>query len=111
MAHAPQCPALSQTIPAPQPVPAAAGPVSLHVGEPLAHEITPARHAVGVQAAPALEQSTQAPWPSHTPAAQVVPASVGLSCTQACVALQDEGPAQGVSLGVGAHGRADEHVN
>ncbi len=76
--HAPQKPLPSHTWPAPQLRPAVRLAPSTQVGEPVVHEMVPARHADGLpeQVAPAW-QATQAPVPLQTwPVPQVVPAEV-----------------------------------
>jgi hypothetical protein len=76
--HAPHAPPPSQTMLVPQLVPPALAVPSTQVWAPVAHDVTPFLHAVGlvVQGWPAL-QPTQAPLPSQTmPTPQLVPAAV-----------------------------------
>jgi hypothetical protein len=76
--HAPQAPLPSHTMFAPQLVPPGLLMPSTHVCAPVAHEVTPFLHALGlpVHGWPAA-QAAQAPLPSHTmPTPQLVPAAL-----------------------------------
>jgi hypothetical protein len=71
----------------PQLMPGDLAAPSTHVCAPVAHDVTPAKHAPGlpVQDCPAT-QAMQAPLPSHTmPLPQAVPADLLPKSRQACV--------------------------
>jgi hypothetical protein len=109
----PQLPTPSQTWPDPQPVPAVFGVPSTQVCAPVAHEVTPLRHALGfvVHAAPAVHD-TQAPLPLQTWfVPQLVPAAFAAPFTQVCAPeAHDVTPSKHAGLGFEVHACPEVHA-
>lgn len=74
--HVPQFPEPSQTLPLPQPVPAATVPVSTQTGLPVEQSVEPVLQGAEAAQLPPCVQATHAPLPSQTcPWPQEIPAA------------------------------------